>query len=79
MRRGAGDGNVRFLRLPEVLTRVGMRRSAWYARIADGRAPQPLKVGTKLAVWTDDIISRYQGSILEHGERVGQYQAPETR
>ena len=76
---GAGGGNVRFLRVPEVLSRVGMGRSAWYQRVLDGRAPPAVKIGAKLAVWPENVIAEYQASIVEHGERVGQYSGGEGR
>ena len=58
--------------------RVGLRRSAWYARISDGRAPQPLKLGSQVAVWPESVISQYQRDIISYGgERVGQYRVRE--
>ena len=64
---------MRFLRLPAVLIRVGMRRSAWYQRILDGRAPGPLKLGGKMAVWPESSIDAWQKNVAEHGERIGTY------
>ena len=64
---------MRFLRLPEVLERVGLRRSAWYQRVLDGRAPQPLKLGAKIAVWPENEIDAWQAGVLAHGERVNTY------
>ena len=70
---------MRFLRLPAVLIRVGMRRSAWYARVADGRAPGPIKLGGRLAVWSDEAIEAWQREVAEHGERINAYPLPAQR
>jgi len=64
---------MKFLRLPQVLDMVGMRRAAWLNRVRNGRAPKPIKIGPKIAVWPDDVISQYQNSIVAHGEHIGQY------
>ena len=66
----------KFLRLRQVLAVVGMCRSAWYSRVADGRAPPPIKIGFKIAVWPESVISQYQDNIVSDGERVGQYLTP---
>ena len=68
-----------FLRLPQVLDRVGMRRSAWYDRVADGRAPGPIKLGGKLAIWSDEAIDAWQRQVAEHGERINVYPLPAER
>ncbi len=39
-----------FLRFPQVAELTGLKRSAWYARVLDGRAPSPIKLG-RAAVW----------------------------
>ena len=64
---------MKFLRLHQVLDLVGMGRSAWYQRVLDGRAPKPLKVGSKIAVWPEDVVSKWQADILANGERIGTY------
>jgi prophage regulatory protein len=48
---------VALLRLPQVLDRVGMSRSGWYKAIAEGRAPQPLKLGRSSRWRSDDIAA----------------------
>ena len=63
----------KFLRLSEVLSFVGLRRSAWLARVSDGRAPPPTKIGSKIAVWPSDVIVQYQNDIIAHGEKTGTY------
>ncbi|QOV94726.1 AlpA family transcriptional regulator [Novosphingobium sp. ES2-1] len=47
---------ARLLRLPEVMARVGMKRSAIYQRISEGRFPKSRSLGPKCAVWVEAEI-----------------------
>jgi len=58
----------KFLRLPEVLALVGLKRSAWYYLIQTGQAPRPLKLG-RTAVWPETAIRKWQQRLIE--EQVG--------
>jgi len=51
--------SVSLLRLPEVLSRVGLRRSAWYALVAEGKAPPSIKIGSRAVCWSSDSIDRW--------------------
>lgn len=48
---------ARAIRLPEVLSIVGLRRSSWYERLNprsssyDERAPKPFRLGSKACAW----------------------------
>lgn len=46
----------RLLRLPEVMARVGLRRSAIYQRMSDGRFPKSRSLGPKCTVWIESEI-----------------------
>ncbi len=61
---------VALLRLPQVLARMGCSRSGWYKAIAEGRAPQPIKVG-RSSRWRSDDISALIDS-LSMGPGMGQ-------
>ncbi len=50
----------KFLRLPEVLARVGLSRSTVYSRIQDRRFPAPLKLGERISVWDEKIVEAWQ-------------------
>ncbi len=64
---------MRFLRLAEVLSRVGLARSAVYSRVADGRMPAPCHLGSA-AVWSDEDIEAWMRRVHESGEPpVGTY------
>ena len=52
--------NERFLRLPEVMETVGLRRTAIYDKITRGEFPAPVKIGS-VSVWLASEISAYIG------------------
>lgn len=54
---------IRLVRLPEVLERLGMRRSWLYREIAAGRAPKPSKVG-RASCWRSDEIDAYIKALI---------------
>lgn len=52
------QSNDRFIRLPEVLTRVGLSRSAVYALIKAGDFPAPVKLTARAAGWIEkDVVA----------------------
>ena len=57
---------ARLLRLPEVIARVGLKRSAIYQRMSEGRFPKSRSLGPKCAVWieseSDDWVRSVAGS-----------------
>ena len=49
----------RLLRLPEVMNRVGLRRSAIYQRMSEGRFPKCRTLGPKCSVWVEAEINAW--------------------
>ncbi len=49
----------RLLRLPEVMSRVGLRRSAIYQRMGEGRFPKCRSLGPKCSVWVEAEINAW--------------------
>ena len=49
----------RLLRLPAVLGRTGLGRSAMYALMSAGRFPQPLQIGARAVAWLEDEIEEW--------------------
>lgn len=45
-----------FLRLPAVLAIYPVSRSTWWAMVADGRAPAPVKLGPRASAWRAEDI-----------------------
>lgn len=52
-------GPPRLLRLPEVMERVGLRRSAIYQRMNEGRFPKCRSLGPKCSVWVEAEINAW--------------------
>lgn len=53
----------RLLRLPEVMARVGLRRSAIYQRMSEGRFPKSRSLGPKCSVWVEAEINAWINSV----------------
>jgi len=54
---------ARLLRLPEVMARVGLGRSAIYHRMSEGRFPRSRSLGPKCAVWVEAEIDAWVRTI----------------
>lgn len=54
------------LRLPEVLQRFPVSKSAWYSGIKSGEYPKAVKIGARAVAWRsqdiDDLITRIGGA-----------------
>jgi prophage regulatory protein len=55
----------RLLRLPEVMDRVGLRRSAIYQRMSEGRFPKCRSLGPKCSVWIEAEINAWIGAVAD--------------
>jgi prophage regulatory protein len=53
----------RLIRLPEVMSRVGLKRSAIYQRMSEGRFPKSRSLGGKCTVWVEAEIDAWVISI----------------
>jgi prophage regulatory protein len=56
---------VRLLRLPEVMARVGLKRSAIYQRMSENRFPKSRSLGPKCAVWVEAEIDDWVRGVVE--------------
>lgn len=48
-----------FLRLPQVLARVGISRSTLWRWVAEGSFPRPLKLSARVTVWRSQDIDAW--------------------
>lgn len=60
---GYSASNVRLYRLPQVLERIPVSRSSWFAGIQIGRYPRGLHLGPRTTVWRSDDIDRVIASL----------------
>ena len=56
-----------FLRLSAVMAKIGLQRSAIYARIARGQFPRPIKIGAS-SVWLESTVEAWMRHVRRHGE-----------
>ena len=52
-------GQVRFLRLPEVLAGAGLSRSTIYVRLKQGGFPHPVSLGSRAVGWVDAEVDEW--------------------
>lgn len=50
---------ARFLRLPEVLRRVGLSRSTVYRMVSAGTFPAQVKVTARTSAWPESAVSAW--------------------
>ncbi len=58
---------IRFMRLPEVIARVGLKRSAIYQRMSEGRFPKARSLGARCTVWIESEIDQWMRDQISHG------------
>lgn len=57
---GRFDGRrERLLRLPQVIDRVGLKRTAIYQRMRDGRFPKSRSLGARCTIWFESEIDEW--------------------
>ena len=50
---------TRFLRLPEVTARTGLSRSTIQVRLAEGRFPRPVSLGSRAVGWLESEVDEW--------------------
>jgi prophage regulatory protein len=56
---------VRLIRLPEVIARVGIKRSMIYRLMSEGRFPRSRSLGPKCAVWVESEIDEWVNVVID--------------
>jgi predicted DNA-binding transcriptional regulator AlpA len=57
------SSNVQLYRLPQVLARIPVSRSSWFAGIQAGRYPKGYCLGLRTTVWRSDEIDQLVTSL----------------
>jgi prophage regulatory protein len=47
------DNNIKILRLPEVISRVGLKKASIYAYMSVGNFPKPIHLGLRARGWLE--------------------------
>lgn len=55
----------RFLRLPQVLDRVGLTERTVYSLMTEGKFPRQRRISHKVAVWVESEIEKWMTAIVE--------------
>ena len=71
--------NEVFLRLPLVSARVGLKKSAIYARVAEGTFPSAVKIGRRAVAWQATAIDTWMQAAVVRSIHRGDVSQPETR
>lgn len=50
---------TKLLRLPEVISRTGYKKSTIYEMIGDGRFPSPVNLGPRAIAWVEEEIEKW--------------------
>jgi len=62
---------LRLIRLPEVLNRIPVSRSTWWAGIKSGRFPKPIRLGPRAIAWLESDIEDLIRALVEQGKTLG--------
>lgn len=55
----------KFLRLPAVIERVGLKRTTIYERMKAGTFPSPVQIGARAVAWKESEIADWQNSLTQ--------------
>ena len=58
---------ISLYRLKQVLTRIPISRSAWFAGVQTGRYPRSYSLGPRTTVWRSDDIDQVVASLTSRG------------
>lgn len=56
---------IRILRLPEVISRVGLKRASIYQYVSDGRFPKPVSLGPRAVGWIEVEIDAWLAARIQ--------------
>ena len=57
------------LRLPQVMERVGLRRTAIYDMVKRGTFPAGIRLGRRCVAWPSDAVDEWVRSCIKEGGR----------
>lgn len=61
----------RFIRMPEVISTVGLSRSEIYRRMESGDFPQSVSLGARAVAWTEESVQEWMNQIIRVSESEG--------
>jgi prophage regulatory protein len=61
--------DLRFLRLPEVVSTTGLSRASIYRFVSTGNFPAPVSIGPRAVAWSSAAVSDWITSRIEAASR----------
>lgn len=61
----------RLLRMPDVISRVGIKRSQIYALVRAGEFPQPIRLSERATAWVESEIDDWITAQVRHSRKLG--------
>ena len=61
----------KFLRLPDVLDRTGLKRSTFYLKIKEGTFPAPVSLGERAVAWNEDDVDEWMEERIKKSKEKG--------
>jgi prophage regulatory protein len=71
IRASAVTPSQRILRLPDVISRVGLRRASIYLHMTKGSFPKPISLGARAVGWLESDIDGWIAARIEVTRRAG--------
>ena len=59
------QGPIGFYRLEQILKLIPVSSSTWWSWVADGKAPQPIKLGPRMTAWKQACIHDFINTLCE--------------
>ena len=63
------QSELKLLRLPRVLERIGLSRTETYRRMALGQFPKPVSIGPRAVAWPSELIDRWVSERIAQGPK----------
>lgn len=60
----------KFIRLPEVISRTGYKRTSIYEKIVEGTFPAPIKLGPRDVAWVSEEIEEWMDARVTERDTV---------
>ena len=60
----------KFIRLPEVISRTGYKRTSIYEKISEGTFPAPINLGPRAVAWVSEEIDKWMDARIAERDAV---------
>ena len=64
-----GNSNMKFLKLPQVISITGLSRSSLYNLVAAGNFPKQIPLGARSVVWLESEVQEFMQKCIANRRR----------